>query len=371
LRSRSDLARVFPAGITAATGPGTIGPSNAAAAGFAEFWTLDHRFRFRLSGPVTQIKVGGPTSKTGQSFSLRIWRLAKAAGRYDLVDQTGDLISLVTANAVSTITLPTPLTVEEGDYLGYRIDGTGTAFWPGLAFTGGRTYFLADTTPPNSYYPWGINSFTQDVVLPIECWMPAPQLVAIGDSLISGHPLNKSFLDSQELTSLPDTIHFNLHALIPRAVNHGHGGDSTATIQARFQTDVVDLKPRYCLMEGGINAVDTLTVAQQVANFQSMLTACQTNQIIALVLSTLPWTTGTNAQNQKIDQLNSQVQALMPSFPGARFIDGRATIGQFRVGGDPGNLWDIQAPYDSGDGTHLTSAGYAQVAAVVASAITA
>src|SRR5262252_9359308 len=82
LRSRSDLARVFPAGITAATGPGTIGPSNAAAAGFAEFWTLDHRFRFRLSGPVTQIKVGGPTSKTGQSFSLRIWRLAKAAGRY-------------------------------------------------------------------------------------------------------------------------------------------------------------------------------------------------------------------------------------------------------------------------------------------------
>jgi hypothetical protein len=64
---------------------------------------------------------------------------------------------------------------------------------------------------------------------------------------------------------------------------------------------------------------------------------------------------------QKRDIWNASLKTLVDSYGKHRFIDWSTILGINRVGGDVGNLWDINPIYDN-DGTHLNTLGWQVVA---------
>ena len=332
LRSRDVSVLVNPAGVLATLGSGNWGPDTGNA--FREYCSLEHRMRMRSTGFLTGIKVAGPTTLTAQAFYLRVWRLIEN-NRYRLVGASDDLIGLITANAVSTVTLPTPIAVQEGDFVGYRIDGVNTTAWHAVTVTGPESRYTNATTPAAVDFLWTIQN------------------------------------QATNTTSLTDTLSFNLETTLTTVVNHGEGGDNSTTVLARFQTDVVDLMPRYCIFALGVNDLGAMTVAQSVANFTAMYDLLVANDILGITTLVFPYTGGSNATLQKRDQLNAALVTLSAGYTGFRTVDCGTLLGQFRAGGDAGNLWDLQAAYNSGDDVHLTSLGYAVAADAIAAAIIA
>jgi hypothetical protein len=98
-----------------------------------------------------------------------------------------------------------------------------------------------------------------------------------------------------------------------------------------------------------------------------MLDAAQASDSISkiLVMKILPWSNGTNVQMQTRDDWNASLVTLAAGYSKAIVVDASSYVGQFRSGGDAGNLWDIQAVYNS-DGVHFTSAGHGQIAQALA-----
>jgi hypothetical protein len=102
-----------------------------------------------------------------------------------------------------------------------------------------------------------------------------------------------------------------------------------------------------------------------------MLNAGIANDIVPVVCKIFPWTEGPTEQLQLRDSIAVDVRSLLTaSYPSAVWVDVDSAIGQFRVGGDAGNLWDIKTIYN-GDGVHLNAAGYLKVAEVIDTAISA
>jgi len=150
--------------------------------------------------------------------------------------------------------------------------------------------------------------------------------------------------------------------------NMGIPGQTTAQIAARFTADVVSLKPRLALLEGGSAADidgDLGSQSSWLANFKRMLDACQANSIKPVVLLILPALGATNSQSQKRDTWNMALRALASGYPGAVIVDATAYVGAFRPGGPPGNLWTVAQPYSAGDPWHFTPAGYQRIAQAI------
>jgi lysophospholipase L1-like esterase len=369
LRPLPDLVKVASYPVSPSTGAGTLGADTDA---FREYVTLGHAYRLQCSGLLTQIAVAGPTTTVGQSFFLRVWRKTEA-NRYLLVGTTGDLIGQITASQISTVAISPGILVEEGDFLGYRLDGTGVTPWHALTGKASvSTAMLAAATPATSGYPWESQTVTSGLVLPIDTYVSAPSLSLIGDSIVAGHPSHYSFMEATDTTLRENCIEFSLRDRFTLMVNAGIGSQTTTQIAARFAADVVAQKPRYCLINGGVNdigaAVATNTI---VANWTAMVNAATAAGIIPILLLILPWTNGTTGQMQQRDTINGQLTTLAAATPGAVLVDGGATVGVFRAGGDGGNLWDIATAYSGGDGVHYNALGYYTIAQAVVAALAA
>jgi lysophospholipase L1-like esterase len=146
--------------------------------------------------------------------------------------------------------------------------------------------------------------------------------------------------------------------------NKGVSGDTTTMMAARFAADVVALAPNYCLFNGGINDVGlgTVTEAQHLANWGSMLSSCQANNIIAIVILITPRSTSnTDVQAAQTDTwiADLRVQIAGSSYANnTHLINLRPLLGQFRATGPVNNFWDYQSRY-SDDGVHLNAFGAA------------
>jgi lysophospholipase L1-like esterase len=94
-----------------------------------------------------------------------------------------------------------------------------------------------------------------------------------------------------------------------------------------------------------------------------MLDAALAAGIPTAIMEPAPWEAGTNVENQTLDALIAACKADILAHPGKnKFFPIRERIGETRGGGDPGNLWDFQSVYDSGDNLHPSPAGYQQMA---------
>lgn len=212
-------------------------------------------------------------------------------------------------------------------------------------------------------------------VIQAELDFAAPNIICIGDSLTSGALTHNSAanigLPPYTSWTLVNSYPYKLGALTGLTYqNLGVAGQTSASMVSRFTSDVLNLKPAVCCILAGTNDVNTaVSLATYLANMKSMLDSCRDHAIVP-VLMTIPPSSGFNATNSRsIDTFNAALTVLAAAYVDCVLVDTHTLLGQFRGGGDAGNVWDLQAAYDGGDGTHLSAAGYQVIAQAIASAL--
>ncbi len=352
---------------TIATGSGN--QSDGAGASGRWYTTITNKYRIRQDGDITHASIYIASGATVDTFTIQVWR--KDGSTYDLVGESDNLADQITAGTTNFLTLDTPITdVLEGDYYGFHIDSPGTVTSLVSKSLTSSTIRYSDSAPTSTNFAWDSQTSVATSAIPLEVYMtPAPQIVLIGDSIIAGHPAHYSFVEATSTTSLSSTIPYFLKTIGGYTYqNMGIGGQRTSQILARFSSDVIALKPRVVVLEGGVNDIanGTVTQSQFLANMEDMLDAIEADEYIThvFVLKILPWSNGTNVQMQTRDDWNDALATLVAGYSKAQIVDASSYVGEFRSGGDSGNLWDIQAIYDV-DGVHFNTAGHEQIAQAI------
>ncbi len=367
--ANADLVRVAPYGADAAVG----GDNWSAGAAIRNFLNLGHKYRIRQNGTIKQVRFYAGANALAPNlteFRIRIWR--KNGGTYDMVGESEDLLPTMVPGSISTHVLASPIVgVQEGDYIGYKMIGTGNSSMyavVGGTSNGTTSKYETGADVGASYNFDAAPGSLSNVALPIEIYMQAPQASFIGDSIIAGHPGHYSFLEGTLTTNIDSTIEKQFSNLTGYTYqNMGIGSQTTNLTSARFVTDVIDKKPRLAILEGGVNDIagGTITKAQFIANNTAMLNNMQVAGTTALMVKILPWTGGSDAQLAMRDDWNTDLETLVDTYPNAFIVDAGPYIGQFNANGPVGNTWDIQPAYDVG-GVHFNQAGHAKIAEAIA-----
>ena len=350
---------------------GTTNWGSTSGADTRDFITVGQKYRIRQSGTISRVRLcteNKPETMTG--FYIRAWR--KDGSLYDMVGTSNNIINDIVAGNCTTIDLSTSISgVQEGDYYGYRIEDTGTAYthFARTSQTGVTTYYVNNAVPDSNDYDWATKSSLASTVMLIELYMTAPQTAFIGDSIIAGHPAHYSFLETTTTTNINSTIEKQFGNLTGYTYqNMGIGSQTTSNISSRFTADIINLKPEIVVIEGGVNDIaGAVAKSTFIANWTSMLDAAQADSSITtiIVLKILPWTNGSTVQMQTRDDWNASLATLAAGYSKAIVVDASSYVGQFRAGGDEGNLWDIQTAYNQ-DGVHFNQTGHTQIAQAIA-----
>jgi lysophospholipase L1-like esterase len=196
--------------------------------------------------------------------------------------------------------------------------------------------------------------------------IPGPEenvIVVIGDSIAS-HLTNFAFDAASTSTVLEDFFPDNPSGDPVQLINTAVGGNTTAQIRHRFDHDCLRYNPDIAIINGGTNDLRHGNVIQEdyIDAWRSILDACSNNGVVAVVLGVVPCTALSNDRMRERDRWNAALKSLVESYNGFIYCDADSYVGQFRDGGDPGNLWDIQPDLDIGDGVHFMQAGYNLIA---------
>jgi len=334
------------------------------------YWLLNqHNQRIRQSGTVTKFTVyfsAKPAAIT--HFYFMIWR--NNGTTWDKISSE-DIWTQVTAASINTITLTTPVAVQEGDYVGFGLTCTSQTgnFWKYLTGHAAAMYYVTNQTPDDAAYAWDAKTAIT-FYFPIYVYMQAPVMVTIGDSLISGLTAHRSYLEGTDTNSRTSILAYYLSLLTGYDYqNMGYDGHTTSQISARFAADCTALKPKVAVINGGINDIrdvgGDVTMATFLSKWTLILNACVAADIIPVVLLMLPATACTVAQMQERDTWNAALTELAAGYETAILVNAESEVGLFRAGGDTGNLWDIKVAYNVGDGLHYNAAGYSKIADVI------
>ncbi len=359
---------------TAASGAGNWGCAGCLPGEYRYFVTIGQKYRIRENGTISRVRIYTYLKTNVTGFYIDVWR--KNGSNYDLVGTSENIIDSLVSADYATIDLASPISgVQEGDYYGYHMTfsaGSSSAFFARTSVSGVTTYYATNSTPNSTNYNWTGQSSLAGAVLPIELYMTAPQFAFIGDSIIAGHPGHYSFLEATATTNIASTIENQFGALGSYTYqNMGIGSQTTTNIAARFTNDIINLHPTVVVLEGGVNDIaGGAAKSTFISNWTTMLAAAQASSSVQyiLVLKILPWTNGTNTQMQTRDDWNASLVALASSYSKAIVVDASTYVGEFRAGGDAGNLWNIQAIYNA-DGVHFNQAGHGQVALALGEAL--
>ena len=358
------LSIVGPAD-TAAAGPANMG---VIPHGSGSFITIGQNYRIRQNGTIKRIKIY-TANKTGLvGFYVTIWR--KNGTAFDLVGQSNNLVGDLVSEDFALVDLRPPIPgVVEGDYYGYRIEWGETENFFAKNSINANTYYVTNALPDTSQYDWlSQEKLNPQLVLPIEFYMDAPDIVFIGDSIISGFPNNRSFLEIVETTEIPSTIE-NQFSGYTRLVyqNMGLPGQTTTQIAQRFLADAVALSPHIIVADGGINDIGLgLSFESFMSNWKFMLDETKSRNIVLLAQAILSCSKCNEEQMLLRDQWNLALKNLVGQYPNAAMMDASEYIGQFRPTGPEGNLWDVKQTYDSEDGVHFNKYGNQAIAFAIA-----
>ena len=355
------------------TGTANFGPN--AGQSSLEALNTSHFWRVRQNGAITSASFYLPSSTGLTALYAKIWR-SNSAGTFDFIGQSENLAASLSAG-LNTHTLATPIpNVREGDFIGFRAEwSAGAAVQNFYALNPGTSYTVLSQSSLVSTYNWAAQS-SNNVAVPLQLQMAAPWFVAIGDSLMSGRPGALGYADSYNI-GVTDAPQDSLPCYLGRALglsyqNMGVSGQTTAQIAARIIPDCVALSPRFVLLEGGNNdLIAGLTAQSTISAYTTMLNACQSAGILSVLLIIPPFRNygaATTAILTNRDLLNTSLANLAATY-NAIIVDPNPLIGAPTSDGPPGNFWALQSQYDSGDGIHLNSAGYARIAQAVAQAL--
>ena len=297
---------------------------------------------------------------------LMIYR--KDGSTYDRVGQV-DLAGLISPNQVNNIILPSSIIVTEGDYVCWQLIHTGTnAHTIGTSADADSVRYKTDS-PSETNYDWDSGTGSANKII-THCKSSAPLIATIGDSIMESYPWHTSMVDVTRATVyVSRSWQYKLKGLDSRFTyqNLGVGAETTTQIQSRWDRDVVACKPKFAVINGGVNDLaGGLTKANFLTQYESMLDSCVTNNIIPIVWKIMPWTNGSNANMRLRDEWNADLVTLFNTYDidGKIIIDWDADLGQYRATGDAGNLWDIKTEYNQ-DNVHFNLVGQDKIAEVM------
>lgn len=206
-------------------------------------------------------------------------------------------------------------------------------------------YFTATSTTSTSTFSGGLNvsgAINSNYI------KHTHQTYAVGDSLTNSIYTNKL----QTLLGSSWNV-----------INRGLGGDITSRMLRRFNTDVVNSgDAEYVIILGGVN--DTIQVGDDATqietNLQAMYTAAHNANIKVVAVKMTPWKSNAywTAGHQTVtDAVNTWISTT------ATNVD--YIIDAYTALEDPVTPDTLLAAYDSGDGLHLSTAGYELLATTI------
>jgi len=347
--------------------PTTGGDFSSAAPPGTSFLNKFKPERIRQDCTVTKLRLHVRSlPDTAWNFCVR--RLVPATGLYHKVSEQ-NILSLLTANSINEITLPVPIDVLEGDFYGFTYsDSAGgdncTYIKDTIVGSLGMKYSFADTTAAD--YAWDTQPNLQYFVVALNL-APAPLMGCIGDSIMESYPVHSSMIQYNYTEfDTAKSWQYKLRALNSKFTYQNVGVSEPVTpMEARFDRDLVSCKPKFAVINGGLNdGGASTTVEIYVAKWTSILDKCVANNIIPIVWLSTHANNFTTEQCRLIDSYNDAVTTLFNTYAieGSILIDVKQYMCQFRPGGDAGNLWDIKTALYAGDNYHFNEDGQAALA---------
>lgn len=343
-------------------------------------------------------------------FNIRFWRRNDPTSKTDismhLVDSTGDIhASLV--NGYNKIYFASPIALHEQDYYSVQaVFGTTNV----IAFTtvfqnsnNPNTDVYSDTCKMQTYFETNLTnkvwqsdtSYAGVRAFPIRFYSKsAPQFIIAGNSMYEGnyHTATPQYAptlyqNNQSMiapyTTLGQTYYpgWDIDQTVGKKIadyfgytyqNRSRGGWTTTSINGWFDSNVVKQKPKFVLVDGGLNdpvGTSALTLIQM----KSIVYKCTQNHLPVIFLAITPtnWHGRTQAQVLTYDTINNAMATWMTtqrtdsSRWWVQWLNVNQYIGEQRDTGTPllptPNYWNMPDAYTS-DGLHFNNAGATIVA---------
>lgn len=345
-----------------------------AGAGTISLLLFDRRNRIRQNGKVKYVTFYYKDNTPANTTTVKIQTWRKSGATYDKLNEVDVTASTKgTGDGVKTIKFTPELTVQEGDIWGFEIVNSGANLvLYGISTSANANSLItyADAADATAF-DWESKTAVARRIT-INTFMVAPQVVGLGDSNMAGWSTHRSFMDSTSsiIDNIPASILYQLQLLDPRLTyqNAGVGGDVITQMLTRMRFTALAARPRIMLIHGGVNDIaGAVANATIVAGTMQMVRRAISDGITPVVLHITPWTAGTNANLQDRDLIKVAVGAACDAL-GVLHVDSESVLGQFREGGDEGNLWDQIPAIKEADG-HFKPAGYVLWAAHVYAAM--
>jgi len=323
-----------------------------------EFIQAGHNDRIRQTGTIYQIRFDVADASKLSEFYFTVWR--ESDSRYERIGITDNLVTHI-SDGINVIDLSTPIeNVHEGDFYGYRIIATGDALYVDQSNRDHRTYYVDGGATSTNDFLWE-DRIPEDSIFVIESYMENTYMVFIGDSIISGHSGHYSFIEAEDITNIPTSIEYHWSIKEDQTYqNMGIGGQRTLQINDRFESDVIELSPKYVLIEGGINDVNVgVSNAVTINNWESMIQKSHDNDIIPVIMLILPSQT-TETRLKQVTYINNQLIEIAWDNPSSVVVDARHYVGHET---SP-DCWVIDGSYAT-DSLHFNSAGHERIAQAI------
>ena len=191
------------------------------------------------------------------------------------------------------------------------------------------------------------------------------RIVAMGDSTTAGTPAFKSPREAPPKGSGDETSQYAYWLMKAHpdwdVVNQGVNAQRSDVIAARFEADVIALKPAVVVIIAGVNDVYQGRTAQHVKDQLAAMYKRAHDAGIRVVAGTIiPYNTDTDDQNARMHEINDWIRTQARADPGVILVDTRAAVAA------PGKP-DMLA--SSPDGLHPDAAGYRKMAEAIEPAI--
>lgn len=342
-----------------------------------DYFSGGNATRFMQTGTLQYMNVTLANMATITEFKIKIWRLNPATGKYNLISTSTNIASRLSDGTHLVDISDLSIAVVEGDYYGIFLKGTGG--WGTFTLAGSpsddyaHAYVGFDQNPSNTEYDWEHAPYRGVYSLCAEFYMTSPDVVFIGDSLVSGAMSSYAFTD-QALPVYTQIVAPDVSKSVPykfRALsgmtyqNTGIGGDTYPNLFNRFYADVLQKHPDCAVIEGGVNNLGQgNTAAYTFPYLQDEIDNCISAGITPIVLLVLPNNGLTQSQNEQCNAYNQMIIDYHAENPNFILVDCREALGTYANG-----VWTIDAQYHS-DGVHLTESGNTVVAQAIYDAYT-
>ena len=189
-------------------------------------------------------------------------------------------------------------------------------------------------------------------------WFSPGVIVAMGDSTTAGTPGWKSRIEAPPDGKGDETSQYAYWLMQThpewQVVNQGVNGERSDQIRARFERDVLALKPRAVVIIAGVNDVyQGRPAGSVVEGLRAMYDGATAAGIAVVAGSIIPYNTATPDQNARMREINEWIRATAAADPAIDFVDTRAAVAA------PG---EVDRLFESPDDLHPSPAGYRRMA---------